>query len=85
MQVIVANNIILLLIKVCYYRVVCTMTDKEVLTISNCLDYKYIYICVYSIYIYIYIYMHIYIYTPKGSLCRPIMHIEPAYVDRCFM
>ena len=21
-------------------------------------------------------------YTPKGSLCRPIMHIGPAYVDQ---
>ena len=48
--------------------------------------YTYIYIYIYIyIYTYIYIYIYIYIYTPKGSLCRPIMHIGPAYVDRCFM
>ena len=46
--------------------------------------YIYIYTYIY-IYIYIHVYIYIYKYTPKGSLCRPIMDIGPAYVDRCFM
>ena len=66
--------------------VFCSYEHMDIIYIYIIILYIYIYIYIHTVYtVCMYIYIYIYIYTPKGSLCRSIMHIGPAYVDRCFM